>query len=39
VVQNKISFNNMVETRESPVPLIGKHVLQQYESVEQVKFG
>jgi hypothetical protein len=29
----------MVETRESLVPLIGKQVLQQYESFEQVKFG
>jgi hypothetical protein len=37
--KNKISFNNMVETRESPVPLTGEHVLQQYESFEQVKFG
>jgi hypothetical protein len=37
--KNKISFNNMVETRESPVPLTDKQVLQQYESFEQVKFG
>jgi hypothetical protein len=37
--QNKISFNNMKETRESPVPLIGEQVLQRNESFEQVKFG
>jgi hypothetical protein len=37
--QNKISFNNMVETRESPVPLTREQVLQQYENFEKVKFG
>jgi hypothetical protein len=37
--KNKISFNNMVETRESLVPLTSKQVLQQYESFEQVQFG
>jgi hypothetical protein len=36
--QNRISFNNMVETRESSVPLTGKQVLQQYKSFKQVKF-
>ena len=37
--RNKVSFNNMVETREPPVPLSGEQVLQQYESFEQVSFG
>jgi hypothetical protein len=34
-----VIFNNMVETREAPVPLTGAQVLQQYESFEQVRFG
>ena len=37
--RNKVSFNNMVEMREPPVPLSGEQVLQQYESFEQVSFG
>jgi hypothetical protein len=37
--QNMVSFNNMVETREAPVPLTGAQVLEQYESFEQVRFG
>jgi len=36
---NKVSFNNKVETMETPVPLTGAHVLEQFESFEQVKFG
>jgi len=36
---NKVSFNNKVETREAPVPLTGAQVLEQFESFEQVKFG
>jgi hypothetical protein len=34
-----VSFNNMVETREAPVPLTGAQVLEQYQSFEQVSFG
>jgi hypothetical protein len=37
--RSKISFNNMTEMREAPVPLTGDQVLQQYESFEQPKFG
>ena len=37
--RNKVSFNNKMENRESPKPLTGKQVLQQYESFEQVNFG
>jgi len=37
--QNKVSFNNKVETKEAPVPLTGAQVLEQYESFEQVTFG
>jgi hypothetical protein len=36
---NKVSFNNEVETREAPVPLTGAQVLEQFESFEQVRFG
>jgi len=36
---NKVSFNNKVETWEAPVPLTGAQVLEQFESFEQVKFG
>jgi len=36
---NKVSFNNKVETREAPVALTGAQVLEQFESFEQVKFG
>jgi len=36
---NKVSFNNKVETREAPVPLTGAQVFEQFESFEQVKFG
>jgi hypothetical protein len=37
---NKVSFNNKVETREAPTPLTGEQVLdEQFQSFEQVKFG
>jgi hypothetical protein len=37
--RNKISFNNKVELREAPVPLIGEQVLEQYDTFSQVQFG
>jgi hypothetical protein len=37
--RNKISFNNKVETREAPEPLIGEQVREQFQYVEQVSFG
>jgi hypothetical protein len=37
--RNKVSFNNKVETRDTPKPLTGEEVLQQYQSFEQVTFG
>ena len=37
--KNKISYNNQVESREAQVPHSGDHVLDQYESFDQVTFG
>ena len=37
--KNKVSFNNTAEMRDTPVPLSGEQVLDQYQSFEQVTFG
>ena len=37
--RNKISFNNKVELRETPEPLTGEQVREQFQYVEELSFG